>query len=622
MCGIAGIAGRVGESKNRELVSDMLEIMRHRGPDSQGTYTSKGIYLGHCRLAINDLSDCAKQPFVSSDRKIAVAVNGEIYNFQDIKRRLIARGYTFQSHSDSEVILHGYIEYGVSFISKLNGMFAISIWDGRDDTLILIRDRLGIKPLYYAETKGGFIFASEIKALALCDDLDLSMDHQSFAEYLAYENYFSNRTLNEHIKLVEPGEIVKFRVQDKTIKRVYFWQPDMGTSKSTGTDNLYDAYIRIAESSVERHLLSEVPVGCYLSTGIDSSSVAYWASQRLHGNLRTYTGAFGRSGFYDEATDAAKLATIFGCENSRIEICPEDFTKNIGDILWHLDEPRVGMGSFSQYMVAKQAAKEVKVILTGHGGDEFFAGYPVFKAIYGKQNVLKMAAHSSFRELMFFTYFSLFPRIKKELSYFLPNIYPLKSFRKILDADFYHTLTSNSDIYRELNAIKNTCNNEYQQLTMTYLKLYLPSLFIVEDKISMAFSLESRTPLCDNELLDFALSISLSEKLNGYELKHIPRTAMRGLLPDFIFNLPKRGFPTPLRYWFKRELREYIRSFIHDNMSVLSIFNQKEVARTVNSYQNSKVETPFDEIYAHRIWIILNLIFYFKNQKQRYKIKP
>lgn len=618
MCGIAGIAG---ESNDKGLIPDMLEIMKHRGPDSQGIYTAKGIYLGHCRLSINDLSDCAKQPFVSADGQIAVAVNGEIYNFEEIRCRLSSKGYIFRSHSDSEVVIHGYIEYGTSFISELNGMFAIAIWDGRENAVLLIRDRIGIKPLYYSAFNNSFVFASEIKALALCNEVDLSMDEQSFAEYLAYENYFSNRTLNRHIKLVEPGEIVKFRLQNNTITRKYFWQAEMKNSIDLGTGSVYNAYARIAESSAQRHLISDVPVGCYLSSGIDSSSVAYWASKKLNGSLKTYSGSFGRSGFYDEATDAAKIAEKFGCENRRIDINPEDFTGNIAEILWHLDEPRLGMGSFSQYMVARQAAKEVKVILTGHGGDEFFAGYPVFKAIFGKQNVIKMAVHSSLRELMFFVYFSLYSRMKKEVAYFLPNIYPLKSFGKILNADFYHTLMHKSDIYRELDNLKNACSNEYQQLTMTYLKFYLPSLFIIEDRVSMAFSLESRTPLCDNELLDFALSVPLPEKLKGYELKHIPRTAMRKLLPDFIFNLPKRGFPTPLKLWFKRELKEYIRSFINDNMSLLSMFNPKEVEKIVTGYQDSNIPTPFDEIYAHRIWIIINLIHYFKNQKSRYKIK-
>lgn len=616
MCGIAGI---VSEFYDKGLIPSMLEVMKHRGPDSQGFFLSDEVHIGHCRLSIIDLSYQANQPFVSSEQNVAVAVNGEIYNFNDLKKPLQKKGCRFQSDSDSEIVLHAYIEHGLDFISALNGMFAISIWDGRKKELFLIRDRLGIKPLYYTSMKSAFIFASEIKALAFYSEIDLSSDIQSLAEYLVFENYFSNRTLNKNIKIVEPGEIIRFSFRDRLIERKYFWQPDLDVSRHCHDGDVYKKYIDIAESSVNRHLISDVPVGCYLSAGIDSSSVAYWTSKKYGHNLKTYTGSFGMPGFYDEATDAAKIARNFNCINSRVEIRPEDFIENIEKILWHLDEPKAGMGAFSQYMVARNAAKEVKVILTGHGGDEFFAGYPVFKAVYGKQNVPKLLLHSSFRELMFAVYFSFLPKFKKELGYFLPNIYSLKSIKNLLRPDFYDNLIKSTNIFKEPESLKSTCNDEYKQLILTYLRYYLPSLFIVEDKISMAFSLESRTPLCDNEMLDFALSIPLSMKLAQYELKHIPRTAMRGKLPDFIYKLPKRGFPTPLRHWFKGELKEYIKDFILDNITFINMFNRKEVEKIILKHQKSRITTPFDEITAHKIWVILNLIIYFKNQKQRYK---
>ena len=438
---------------------------------------------------------------------------------------------------------------------------------------MLIRDRLGIKPLYYTKTKNAFLFASEIKALAQYDKLGLSVDLQAFAEYMAFENYFSNRTLNQNIKLVEPGEIVRFKLRDMTIDRKYFWKPAFSTQVFGSNGEVYDRYLDIIESSVSRHLISDVPLGFYLSSGIDSSSVVHCSSRELGRDLKTYTGDFGMPGFYDESTEAAKIAKIFGCANTRVEIRPQDFIDNIEDVLWHLDEPKVGMGSFSQYMVAKHASKEVKVILTGHGGDEFFAGYPVFKAIYGKENIYKLILHSSPRELMFAIYFTLFPLIRKEAGYFLPNIYSLKSLQDILAPDFFNSLSQDTNIFKELEALKYLCSNDYERLTLTYLKYYLPALFTVEDKISMAFSLESRTPLCDNKMLDFALSIPLSMKLSKHELKHIPRTAMKGRLPDFIYKLPKKGFPTPLRYWFKNELRRYIRDYLLDNYAYINMFN-------------------------------------------------
>lgn len=615
MCGIAGVAGN---SIDRGLVPKMLKIMRHRGPDSQGFFIADHVHIGHCRLAINDLSDHAVQPFVSKDNKIAVAINGEIYNYGALKKELQGKGHVFQSDSDSEVVLHAYLERKLDFISELNGMFAISIWDGNSRLIYLVRDRLGIKPLYYSAVNKSFLFASEIKALALFQDIDFSIDMQSLAEYLAFENYFSNRTLSRSVRLVEPGEIVRFDAERNSVDRRYFWKPNMNTSFDPDKNDVYGKYEELIESSVDRHLMGDVSLGCYLSSGIDSSSVTYWAAKKLGPGLKTFTGSFGIRGFYDESTDASKIAELIGCINYKVEIKPEDFVDNIENILWHLDEPRVGMGSFSQYMVAWKAAQEVKVILTGHGGDEFFAGYPVFKAIYGQDNILKLLLNSSMRELPFIFYFSLFSKIKKEIKYFLPNIFPIKSFSNILNKDFCNVLMKESNAFAELEALKNTCSDEHGHLILTYLKLYLPALFNVEDKISMAFSLESRTPLCDNELLEFALSVPLSAKLKGYELKHIPKTAMRYKLPSFVFGLPKRGFPTPLRYWFTNELKGYVRDFICDNMSSTNIFNREAVEKVIHSYQTSTIPTPFDEIIAHRIWIIFNLIVYFRNIGTRY----
>ena len=616
MCGIAGL---VGNFSDEQLLPRMLSVLKHRGPDSCGFYRSENVSIGHCRLSIVDISARAAQPFVSQDNLVAIAVNGEVYNYLSIRELLQKKGYNFRSASDSEVVLHAYLDRGLEFVRELNGMFAISIWDARIKSLFLIRDRLGIKPLYYTKIGSGLIFASEIKALACCSEVEFSIDHQSFGEYLAFENYFSGRTLNKNIKLVQPGEIVRFSLSEDLIKKSYFWQPKLDISREDADETLVDKYSALIESSVNRHLVSDVALGSYLSSGIDSSSVAYYASRKIP-KLNTYTGCFGMPGFYDEATAASETAAKFGCLNTGVRITPDDFVDNIEKILWHIDEPRVGMGVFSQYMVAKQASQKVKVILTGHGGDELFAGYPVFKAIYGKQNIGRFILSSSLREMAFFMYFSVFPVLRKEAGYFFPNIFSLKSLEYFLKPDFYSELSKNSEILTELSSLKSSSDNEYEGLTLAYLKHYLPSLFIIEDKLSMAFSLESRTPLCDNEMVDFALSISLSAKLRGYELKHIPRRAMEAKLPHHLYRLPKRGFPTPLRHWFRRELKDYIRSFICDNLSVIPMFDRRAIEKMLKEYQRSRVNSPLDEIAAHKIWIVFNLIHYFNNQNRRYNL--
>jgi len=615
MCGIAGIAGHC---EDPTLLSFMIKRMKHRGPDAEGYYRDGKIQLGHCRLSIKDLSEKAKQPFVSADNNMAVVVNGEIYNFEELKKTLIDKGYKFQSESDCEVILHAYIDGGLDFVSKLNGMFAIGIWDGAKRSLFLIRDRLGIKPLYYSVNQKIFLFASEIKSIALCKEVKLSLDLQSLSEYLAFENIFSNRTLNERVKMVEPGEIVKFDLASGSIRKSFYWKPKLIIADDVSNCDIYDSYFGILKDSVERHLMSDVPLGCYLSSGIDSSSVTYWASKILKKNVKTYTGYFGISGFYDEASSAKKIADFFGCDNTEVMIQPADFIEHIEQIVYHLDEPRVGAGSFSQYMVAKRASEDVKVILTGHGGDEFFAGYPVFKAIAAKRNIYNLITSSTIRELMFFTYFSIFPIINKGIGYFMPNLFSLNMLKNIMDKDFFHALQTNSNFALEAQKLKQQTDDEYERLFFTYLKFYLPSLFVVEDNISMACSLELRTPLCDNELLNFALTMPLSQKLKNNELKHIPKNSMKRNLPEFIYNLPKRGFPTPIKYWFKKELGTFVKNYVLDNFKFIEFFNKSQVERMLTRYQNSPITTPFDEIRAHRVWILLNLIIYFKIQSRRY----
>ena len=250
--------------------------------------------------------------------------------------------------------LHG---KGIEFIHDLNGMFAIAIWDGREKALFLVRDRLGIKPLYYTQTQNHFLFASELKALAVCEDVTLSMDIQAFGEYLVFENFFGAKTLNKNIKMVEPGQILKIQAQDLSIQKQFFWQPRLLRNDDRPYTPIHDRYLATLEASVDRHLVSDVPVGCYLSSGIDSPSVAYWASKKLNGRLKTYTGNFGIDGFYDEAEGARRIADHFGCSNERVDIRPTDFVDHIENVIYHLDEPRVGMGSFSQYMVARRASR-------------------------------------------------------------------------------------------------------------------------------------------------------------------------------------------------------------------------------------------------------------------------
>ena len=613
MCGIAALAGKGFAER---LPEDMLDIMRHRGPDARGSFRDQGVWLGHNRLAINDLSAKANQPFVVPDLPLAMVVNGEIYNFSILKEKLEAKGYRFFSHSDSEVILHGYLEFGPDIFPMLNGMFALALWDGRRDELILVRDRLGIKPLYYAFTREGFVAASELKAVAQCPHIFLDYDFQALSEYMMFEHCFSDRTLNKQIKIVLPGEIVMVHIPKLKMKKVRFWEPHFDQTIPKGQDP-YQMYRELSAEAVQRHLISDVPLGCYLSGGIDSSTVSYWAGKADPRGFKTYTGTFGIKGYFDESDVAQQTADYFGWSNETVTIGPEDFIKNFQDICWHLDEPRAGMGAFPQYLVAQKAAEEIKVILTGHGGDELFGGYPVFRNLLAQKNLFKFFSQTPWRELILSLGYVLYPLLCKEAGFFLPVIYSRPFGRKILNADIAE-IFSQIDPAEELTAIRRSSRSPYEELTRIYLLCYLPSLFMVEDKISMAFTLESRTPLCDNDLVDFALQLPLEDKLSGLELKHVPRQAMKGLLPENLFGLPKKGFPTPLRFWFNRELKTFVREYIADHLDQCPLFNKKEICALIDDILSFKAPYPFDEIRAHRIWELLCLIEHARIQKNRY----
>jgi asparagine synthase (glutamine-hydrolysing) len=610
VCGIAGVAGALA---NIQLLESMLRIMAHRGSDARGHFVSSGICLGHNRLAINDLSENANQPFVSSDQSVVLVVNGEIYNFKELRCELEKRGCKFKSQSDSEVILHGYLEFGEDIIPRLNGMFALALWDTRRRELLIARDRLGIKPLYYAITAKGFHFASELKALAQSPDVSLEPDFQALTEYLVYENCFAGRSLNRAIRLVRPGEMVVFGADTRSR---FYWQPTFPTGKVPRGD-VYEAYRQLSRRAVDRHLISDVPVGSYLSAGIDSSTVTYWSSRHPLRPPRTFTGSFGMNGYYDESADAARLASELGCANEKVEIRPQDFIDHFEDLCWHLDEPRAGMGAFPQYMVARQASRQVKVILTGHGGDELFAGYPVFRNLLAARHPLAFLRATPLREMVLAGCFALYPLICRQAAYRMPVVFPPRLWQKIIAPDLLLEL-ARCDPAEVLATLRATSRDSTEETTLVYLREYLPSLFKVEDNLSMAFSLESRTPLCDNDLLDFALSLPLETKLSRMELKHVPRQAMRGLLPDFLFKLPKRGFPTPLRLWFKGELRTYVREFIADGAHDCPLFNRRKLLQMVEAIMASSAPYPLDEIEAHRLWVVMSLIAHSRMQRRRY----
>lgn len=613
MCGIAGIAGAGAE---RGVVARMTASLRHRGPDFQQVRVIEGAVLGHARLSIVDLSAAGNQPLENETGTVLVVANGEIYNAPELRRELEARGHTFRSHSDSEVLVHLYEDHGPHFLPMLNGMFAFALWDTRDHSLLLARDRLGIKPIYFREMHAAIAFASEIKALDITVNDAPRLDPTGLAQCLAYGNQFGSRTMTSGVKMIEPGSYLHWKEGRQKIHQ--YWEPTFSSASSTAPSfpEACTQFQEIAEASITRHLMADVDIGAYLSSGFDSTTVAVLASPHLSGRLTTFTGTFNVSGWYDESTGAKVVAEKIGAKHQDVSIDGNNLPTDIGTVAFALDEPRMGLGALSQFLVARSVARSHKVVLTGHGGDELFAGYPQFKlALLSRQlrNPIGLAsacAGMRMSELPHLAYFLgrrlIAPR-RQHLP--LPLIFGQSALNRLLRPDVAAVMRD-IDAAAEGRALIGEDTDPYSRLTLSYLRLYLPGLFVVEDRISMAHGLESRTPLCDNAMLDFSLSLPLSLKLHHNVLKAIPKAAMRGRLPDILWKLPKRGFPTPMGGWLRGVHREWFsKQLLASDSPLLTLFQPQALASLVHQYLNGHTRhvRPLDEIPTHRMWMLLIL---------------
>jgi asparagine synthase (glutamine-hydrolysing) len=626
MCGLCGIAGPAADPK---AVKAMLSVIEHRGPDADGTHTVADCVLGHRRLSIVDLSTAGNQPMELDNGRTALVANGEIYNHDELREQLIQQGHIFRSGSDNEVLLHGWRQWREALFEKINGMFACAIWDSDGGELILARDRMGIKPLYYELAAGSLTFASEMKAILAIGGSGRRLDRTGLAQFLTWQNMIGDRTLVDGIRMVEPGTCLIFkrgRVRQET-----FWRPAFTTVGDNNSDEdafekAVGAFRDTLDASVQRHLMADVPVATYLSAGFDSAGVTASASRLSPHRLVSYTGGFDAGGWYDEATGAAEVARHSGVEHRTVSIDHSDLASQLDNLIYHLDQPRMGMGAFAQYCVAGDIARTHKTVLTGHGGDELFSGYPVFKLraltrAWRKAplSLLSALRHLRFSELPHLLYFALIGARKGSSRAVLPNLFSPYQLRRGLHADIADLIAA-AEPTTQLDEAISDAENDYQRLMLTYLKVYLPGLLVVEDKISMAHSLEARTPLLDNAMVDLALSLDPMTKLHGWQLKAIPKAALRPSLPDALYRQPKRGFPTPLRLWLRGPLRHWLEERLHpDRSPLVCLFEPDALLRMLHAFQNSltRYARTLDEISSHRIWMLLSLDAWLRNLDRR-----
>lgn len=597
--------------------------MRHRGPDSEGAWQSADhkVTLGHVRLAIVDSSPAGAQP-MHHPQGLHSVVNGEIYNYPELRKTLEVHGQ-FRSDCDSEVVLHGHHVYGSDFISQLNGMFAFALYDEQDGCIFLVRDRIGIKPLYYTVHNGRLIFASEIKALfAAITATEWKISQQGLSEYMTYQSPLGENTMFSGIRQLKPGHYLRIDLKNHTeLKQQAYWQATPKPESGLTFDEALTTFRSHFSESVERHLLSDVSIASYLSAGFDSGSVFAHASTAYRhdrgGSLTAYTGRFDRgSQWYDETGPAALLAGELGQTHVKVDIHHDALVKNLDDIINALDEPRMGMGAFSQYVVAKKAAEDYKVILTGHGGDELFSGYPVYA--FAQSGLFGLRKLSEVPHFAYFLMSQLSGRAKPEQGRGIPVLWSVAEQARLTGVD-----ATELKPWKTLDELTAPAASASDHILLTYLKTYLPGLLIVEDKISMAHSLESRTPFLDNAMVDFSLSIPASLKLHRGELKALVKANAKNCLPTTFFEQPKRGFPTPLRYWLRQELSDFMSDrLVGPDSHLPTLFPSHEIERAVQRYTRSwrRYLRPMDEIQSHKMWQLLSLESWLRVWSDRYGV--
>lgn len=587
MCGIAGILNLDGAPVATEDVESMCSTIVHRGPDEGGMFVRDEIGLGMRRLSIIDL-DNGHQPVSNEDGSVRVVFNGEIYNYPALREQLIARGHRFTTHSDTEVIVHLYEDHGVDAVTHLRGMFAFALWDMFKKRLVIGRDRLGIKPLYYGEIGGRLVFASELKAILALPGIDREIDSTAVNHLFTTLTTPGSQSIVRGIRKLEPA-CVLVAGPGMTTRTVRYWdvrfEPDR---KSSPRD--FEAELRARlDESVRIHMLSDVPVGAFLSGGIDSSSVVAHMVRNTDRPVKTFAIGFREEAF-NELPYAREVARKFGTDHHELVVEP-DITSFVDDLIWHLDEPMGDPSAIPTYLVSRLAAAHVKVVLSGDGGDELFAGYDKYRVERRERRwsrlprIARRALHAAGTRMR---------EGAKGRNFVLHH--SLEGWDRYVDAIAFFREPARSrllhaDVFAQLDLHQPPADLHWLSAAQSFdLHQYLPDDILTKvDRMSMAHSLEARVPLLDHELVEFAASIPPEMHLRGDSGKQVFKRAMRGILPDAILDRPKRGFAVPLAAWFRGEMEEFARDLLMSKRSrERNILNVDYVERLLDLHRGGR----------------------------------
>ncbi|MCK4787418.1 MAG: asparagine synthase (glutamine-hydrolyzing) [Desulfobacteraceae bacterium] len=605
MCGIAGIVN-YKEEPDKYIVAEMMHIMRHRGPDGEGIFVDQNSVLGHVRLSIIDVEG-SKQPLSNEDETIWITFNGEIYNYKELREKLLAKGHQFRTQGDTETLVHLYEEYGADMVHHLQGMFAFAIWDKSNHKLLIARDRLGIKPLYYWERDGNFLFASEPKAILMHPSCQASPDPESIWHYMTYRSVPSPATLFKGMKKLRPGSLLVLNKNGLSEK--CYWDITLVAEQ----DKAYcqkncGRYVDETESllltSVKRRLISDVPLGAFLSGGIDSSLIVALMHKLTNAPVKTYS-----VGFKDFPTSelgyARSVAERFNTDHHELVLEEDYFAENLEKLTWMRDSPLSERSDVPLYLLAKMASKDVKVLLSGEGSDELFAGYPkyAYDRFAPAVNMLSKPVVHLVSELL--------PARFRRIEVALRSLCE----RNVADrwAQWFAPFTSqeksllfDAPISAEnpmLQYVKNTNSCSLDMMLYADCKLWLPENLLERgDRMTMAASVEGRVPFLDHEFVDFAFAMSERLKIKKFKRKWLIKEVARRYLPNHIVDRRKVGFEVPLAQWFRGRLRDMCYDRIcRRNGLATHILSRKELEKILDDHCSYRKDNFL------KIWTLLGL---------------
>lgn len=627
MCGIAGQYNfKTGHPVDTDVLKKMSEKLIHRGPDDEGFYINGNIGLTFRRLSIIDLNT-GNQPIHNEDKSLWVVFNGEIYNYIELREELEKQGHRFYTKTDSEVIVHLYEEYGDDFALQLNGMFGIAMWDEKKEMLMLIRDRPGIKPLYYAETDSGIVFASEIKSL-LMSGISREPDFEALNQYLSYGYILSPLTGFRSIRKVEAGSMLIF--SNKSVQERVFWDltEDTITVRYNDEEEIVDRLIEELYAVLHRQTRSDVPLGIFLSGGIDSSLIASVAVKKCNFSLDAFTVGF-KDKSYDELDNARKVTNRLGIKLHEFILSEKEIFGELEHIMSLIDEPLFDYSAIPVYFISKLAKSHVKTVIGGEGGDELFGGYQThylykIAAWYRKipsplRGIVRSCVHklpeshsymSSGYKIKRFTYGVEYPY--DESHYRWKVLFDETDKLELLSPDFTQSVSSLNAFAGMKGYFDSARNRSFSiadQLMYVDFKTFLQDdLLQKTDRMSMANSLEVRVPLLDNAIIDLSRGIPLHYKIRGFQTKYLLRKALSRFQPHEIAFGKKKGFTPPLAIWIKNGLREYVLSILSaENISKLGFIQSNYVEKIIDDHMQGRAEN------SRLIWALVVLVNWYAN---------